>query len=43
MYYVEVNRGDGWHLVGQYKSKRIAYSIARNYQSQGIPARVTND
>ncbi len=36
---VEVHRGDGWTIVGQYPSRRQAEMIAEDYRSRGETVR----
>lgn len=43
MYYVEVNRGSGWTLVGQYRTRDEANRIADDYYRRGERVRVTTD
>jgi hypothetical protein len=43
MFYVEVNRGDGWTLVGQYADRYAAERIATDYRVSGVRVRITTD
>jgi len=43
MYCVEVNRGDGWTVVGQYPTRRAADLIAADYRNRGERVRVVRD
>lgn len=43
MYYLEIDRGEGWWLVGQYATRREAETIARDYRSRGVRARVVRE
>jgi hypothetical protein len=40
MYYVEVDRGQGWTLVGQYSDRESAERIADDYWARGEKCRI---
>ncbi len=41
MFYLEVYRDGGWHLVGQYRDRKQANLIAADYRSRGEKVRIT--
>ncbi len=43
VYYLYIDRGQGWWLVGQYTDRKQAAFIAADYRRQGIRAKIKTD